>query len=64
MCIHLGMFEAFIYDKATNKERVTEKEETKELIEEITNEIEKGDKKLVYSHEVSNRLAGLFNYGF
>ena len=58
------MIEAFIYDKATNKERVTEKEETKELIEEITNEIEKGDKRLVYSHEVSNRLADLFNAGF
>ena len=55
MCIHMGMIEAFIYDKDTEKERVTEKEETRELIEEITNEIEKGDKRLVYSHEVIDR---------
>ncbi|XP_053385597.1 uncharacterized protein LOC123539022 [Mercenaria mercenaria] len=51
MCIHLGMTEAFIWDKGTPNERRTDKEETKELIEEITNEIEKNGKELVYSHE-------------
>ena len=52
MCIHLGMTEAFIWDKDTPKERRTDKEETKKLLDEITKEIEKDDKRLVYSHEV------------
>ena len=53
------MIDAFIYDKGTDKERVTEKRETIGLIEEITNEIEKGDKRLVYSHEVGVELSNL-----
>lgn len=54
--MHLGMIESFIYDKDTERERETDKEETYELIEEINNEIEKGDKRLVYSHEVRTQL--------
>ena len=52
MCIHLGMTEAFIWDKDTQIERRTDKEETKKLLDEIRNEIEKDNKRLVYSHEV------------
>ena len=50
--MHLGMIEAFIYDKNTALERETDRPETWELIEEITNEIEKDGKRLVYAHEV------------
>ena len=53
MCIHLGMTEAFIWDKDTEKERRTDKQETKNILAEITNEIEKDGKRLVYAHEVN-----------
>lgn len=52
MCMHLGMIEAFIYDTNTALETETDKQDTWELIEEITNEIEKDEKRLVYTHEV------------
>ncbi|XP_045178049.2 alpha-ketoglutarate-dependent taurine dioxygenase-like [Mercenaria mercenaria] len=51
MCIHLGMTEAFIWDKGTTEERRTDAVETKELLEEIKNEIEKDGRRLVYPHE-------------
>ena len=46
------MTEAFIWDKDMQTERRTDKEETKKLLDEIRNEIEKDNKRLVYSHEV------------
>lgn len=51
MCIHLGMTEAFIWDKDTADERRTGADETKTLLEEIRNEIEKDGRRLVYPHE-------------
>lgn len=46
------MTEAFIWDKDTPKERRTDSDETNALIKDITYEIEKNGKQLVYSHEV------------
>lgn len=57
MCIHLGMTEAFIWDKDTTVERRTDEAETKQLLEEIRNEIEKDGRRLVYPHEVGTFCA-------
>lgn len=51
MCIHLGMTEAFIWDKGSPEERRTDEKETKDLLQEITDEIEKDGRRLVYPHE-------------
>jgi hypothetical protein len=61
MCIHLGMTEAFIWDKDTADERRTGADETKTLLEEIRNEIEKDGRRLIYPHEVCKLLGYLFN---
>jgi hypothetical protein len=52
MCFHLGFTNAFIWDKDTPNERKTDLNETKEILEEIRNEIEKDRRRLVYPHEV------------
>ncbi|XP_060604911.1 alpha-ketoglutarate-dependent taurine dioxygenase-like [Ruditapes philippinarum] len=51
MCIHLGMTKAFIWDKDTPNEQITNSDETNELLQEIRSEIEKDGRRLIYSHE-------------
>ncbi|XP_060565810.1 uncharacterized protein LOC132724869 [Ruditapes philippinarum] len=51
MCIHLGNTEAFIWDKDMPNERRTDLDETNQLLEEIRKEIEKDERRLIYSHE-------------
>ena len=52
MCIHLDMTETLIRDKDTPDERRTDPDETKVLLEEIRNEIEKDGRRLIYPHVV------------
>ncbi|CAG0899952.1 unnamed protein product [Darwinula stevensoni] len=51
MCFHLGMTEAFMWDKGTSKQRITCPQETAEILQEIEDEIEKRQKHLQYSHK-------------
>lgn len=48
------MTDAFIWDAGTDKERLTEWPETKHILMEIHQEIEKNNRQLVYSHKVLN----------
>lgn len=59
MCFHLGYTEAFIWDRGTDKERITGQEETAEIKREITEEITKNNKELVYAHPVCTFVAVL-----
>ncbi|XP_014665311.1 PREDICTED: pentalenolactone F synthase-like isoform X2 [Priapulus caudatus] len=51
LCFHLGMTEAFIWDKGTQQERYTNLKETGEILDEIYREIVKNDGELIYSHK-------------
>lgn len=51
LCFHLGMTDAFAWDAGTDKERITEWPETKHILTEIHQEIEKNNRELVYSHK-------------
>ncbi|XP_062589814.1 alpha-ketoglutarate-dependent 2,4-dichlorophenoxyacetate dioxygenase-like, partial [Saccostrea cucullata] len=51
LCFHLGMTDAFMWDAGTDKERMTDWPETKHILMEIHQEIEKGNRNLVYSHK-------------
>lgn len=46
------MTDAFAWDAGTDKERITEWPETKHILTEIHQEIEKNNRELVYSHKV------------
>ncbi|WAR24240.1 RDPA-like protein [Mya arenaria] len=46
LCFHLGMTERFVWDYGTPQQRVTDRSETAEIIQEIHNEIVKDDRKL------------------
>lgn len=48
------MTDAFAWDAGTDKERITEWPETKHILTEIHQEIEKNNRELVYSHKVNN----------
>ncbi|XP_045157201.1 alpha-ketoglutarate-dependent taurine dioxygenase-like [Mercenaria mercenaria] len=51
LCFHLGMTEAFVWDYGTDKERVTSQQETRQILQEIHNEIVKDNRRLIYSHK-------------
>lgn len=46
------MTDGFVWDAGTDKERITEWPETKHILTEIHQEIEKNNRELVYSHKV------------
>lgn len=46
------MTDGFVWDAGTDKERITEWPETKHILTEILQEIEKNNRELVYSHKV------------
>jgi hypothetical protein len=50
------MTKAFIWDKDTPNEKKTNSDETNELLKEIRSEIEKDERRLIYSHEVCSFL--------
>ncbi|XP_072032131.1 alpha-ketoglutarate-dependent taurine dioxygenase-like [Amphiura filiformis] len=51
LCFHLGMTEAFIWDKDTEDDRLTDWRETVELIKEIHHEFVKDNGAIQYSHK-------------
>ncbi|XP_077981083.1 alpha-ketoglutarate-dependent taurine dioxygenase-like [Glandiceps talaboti] len=51
LCVHMGMTDAFIWDKGTPKERMTDWKETAELLNEINHEFIKDDKAIQYPHK-------------
>lgn len=56
LCFHLGMTDAFVWDAGTDQERMTEWPETKQILTEIHQEIEKDNRQLIYSHQVNHLL--------
>ena len=51
--MHLGLIDCFVWDLHTDKQRVTDEEETLALLKEIHHEIVKDDERLIYKHNVS-----------
>jgi taurine dioxygenase len=50
LCFHLGMTDAFVYDYGTPQQRVTGREETAALLEEMESKFTKDCAHLIYSH--------------
>nr|XP_002740180.1 PREDICTED: uncharacterized protein LOC100373488 [Saccoglossus kowalevskii] len=51
LIVHMGMTDAFIWDKGTKQERMTEWRETNQLLKEINHEFIKDNKAIQYSHK-------------
>ncbi|CAH1772400.1 unnamed protein product, partial [Owenia fusiformis] len=51
MCVHLGMTDAFIWDYGTEKQKITNFQETLEILKEIKKEFATNQKHLQYSHK-------------
>ncbi|CAL1542438.1 unnamed protein product [Lymnaea stagnalis] len=50
MCFHLGMIRCFIWDYGTQNQRMTDYNETRQIFQDIHDEIVKDNEKLVYEH--------------
>lgn len=53
MCFHLGMTEAFVWDYGTAEERMTNWQETKQILKEIYQEFVKDNGAMQYAHKYS-----------
>ncbi len=59
MCFNLDLIKTFGTDVGTEKEKWTDEEETKRIKADINQQIEKDNRKFIYSHQASSRKASV-----